>query len=79
MSTFTTPDTFLTVGRAKREQAKSALKRGVTNSLGMQFRLPRDAVQNGSPQPILLIPFRQNEENRKNAKILEKSWRLICI
>jgi hypothetical protein len=45
----------------------------------MQFRLPRDAVQNGSPQPILLIPFRQNEENRKNAKILEKSWRLICI
>jgi hypothetical protein len=45
----------------------------------MQFRLPRDAVQNGSPKPILLIPFRQNEENRKNAKKLEKSWQFICI
>jgi hypothetical protein len=45
----------------------------------MQFRLPRDAVQNGSQKPILLIPFRQNEENRKNAKILEKSWQFICI
>ena len=38
MSTFTTPDTFLTVGRAKREQAKSALKTRCD-------KFPRDAVQ----------------------------------